>query len=96
MNTRKKILVSVLMILITAVMTFGQDRTIDQKRLNRDLKIMEGILDKLLRGKSSFWQFDGNTKGLYLDGFGIVFHTDRDALQGKSPHSGIRSSRVHK
>jgi hypothetical protein len=83
MNTRIKtrcFTACILMIFVAVTFVFGQERAMDQKRLNRDLKIMEGILEKLLQGKSSTRHFDGDTKGLYLDGFGIVFHSNQGAF----------------
>lgn len=57
--------------------SLAQPSAIDQARLNRDLRIMEGVLDRLLRGKSAQYYFNGHSKGVYLPGFGIVFHTSK-------------------
>ena len=80
MDTKPKYLYPVL--LLAAVLglqagVFGQESSIDQDRLNRDLRIMEGVLDKLFKGKSSHWYFNGHTKGVYLPGFGVVFHMNQ-------------------
>jgi hypothetical protein len=83
MNTSNKMIALItgfLMIFSTAVFVSGQDKGMDRNRLNRDLKIMEGILDKLFHEKSSYRQLDGDTRGLYLDGFGILFHAGQDAF----------------
>ncbi|MBW1887583.1 MAG: hypothetical protein JRI52_04430 [Deltaproteobacteria bacterium] len=55
---------------------FAQE-SIDQKRLGRDLRIMEGVLSKLLNGRESSRAFNGHTKGVFLPDFGIVFHTSK-------------------
>ncbi len=59
-------------------MGFGQRASVNQDRLNRDLRIMEGVLAKLLRGKPSRHYINGKTKAVYLPGFGIVFHTNQE------------------
>ena len=53
----------------------SQTAGLNRDRLTRDLRIMEGILDKLLRGSSSRYGINGHTKGVYLPGYGVVFHT---------------------
>lgn len=65
--------------LFLTVSGFSQKTSIDQQRLNRDLRIMEGILDKLFKGRDSSRYFNGRTKALYLPGFGVVFHTSQNA-----------------
>ncbi len=59
---------------ILTVGAVGQTSTYDQERLNRDLRIMEGILDKLFKGKAYHRFFNGHAKAVYLPNFGIVFH----------------------
>jgi len=48
----------------------------DQKRMDRDLRIMEGVIDKLL-SEGSEHHLDGRTKGLYIQDYGIVFHSEK-------------------
>ena len=52
----------------------AQTKSINLQRLKRDLRIMEGILDKLLVQDQSFFALNGKTKGIYLQGYGIIFH----------------------
>ncbi len=66
------------LILICTISVFSQQAKINQKRLTRDLNIMEGVLDKLLQGDTSHRFFDGHTRGVYIPGFGIVFHTRQE------------------
>ena len=68
-----------LAILILPVLASGQAADsqigpLNRDRLNRDLRIMEGILDKLLHGGGSRYHISGRTKGIYLPGYGVVFH----------------------
>ena len=49
----------------------------DRSRLDRDINIMEGILDRLLNEKESHLIIDGSTHGLYLDGYGMLFYTEQ-------------------
>ena len=67
-----------LMLLCLTVDGFGQKSSVDQQRLNRDLRIMEGVLSKLLKGKTSYRFFNGHTKAVYLPNFGVVFHTNKE------------------
>ena len=60
-----------------SVLGYSQTDSFNRKRMDRDLRIMEGVLDKLLAGKSSVRFFNGHTKGLYIKNFGIVFHTQK-------------------
>jgi hypothetical protein len=59
---------------------YGQTQSIDTHRMNRDLRIMEGVLDKLLNGRESFYS-SGGTKGVYLPEFGVIFNTRYDAFR---------------
>lgn len=68
------------MILIFTIPVFSQQSRLNQRRLTRDLNIMEGVLDKLLQGEthSRYRLFDGHSRGVYLPGFGILFHTQQE------------------
>lgn len=82
MNNKFKQIRQVLPTIIFLCLTasgFSQKTSIDQRRLNRDLRIMEGILDKLFKGRASSHYFNGRTKAVYLPGFGVVFHTSQKA-----------------
>jgi len=58
----------------------AQTASINQKRLDRDLRIMEGILDKLFEKKTFRHFVNGNTEGIYLEDFGIVFHLNQESF----------------
>ena len=60
--------------LILTVGAVGQTSDFNQERLNRDLRIMEGVLDRLLKGKTYRRYFNGHTRAVYLPNFGVVFH----------------------
>ena len=71
---------STTMLLVLGITTvcLGQKISVDRNRMNRDIRIMEGILDKLFDGKS-YWRFtQGNTQGMYLEGFGVAFHANKE------------------
>ncbi len=74
-------LIFALILLSVVSLGFGQPFSLDQERMNRDLRIMEGILDKLLKGKSSHRHIDGVTRGVYLQGFGIAFYTEHETFR---------------
>lgn len=50
---------------------------LDQKRMDRDLRIMEGVLDKLFQGKSDHAFWNGRTKAMHIPDYGIIFYTSR-------------------
>ncbi len=53
----------------------SEDVNIDYSRMERDLRIMEGILDNMLAGGATgrFRLLSRSTKGYYLDGYGVIF-----------------------
>jgi|GEM_PF-1123373 len=82
--------ITILMLLIFTTSGFGQKTSINQNRLNRDLRIMEGVLSKLLRGKTSHRYINGKTKAVYLPGFGIVFHTSQEGPAYHNLNAALR------
>src|SRR4030042_2815326 len=69
-------------ILLLNLTTFliAQDFSGDFDRMRHDLRIMEGILNKLLKsGSQRGIHPGGETKGVYLEDFGIVFQTQDHA-----------------
>lgn len=46
----------------------------DQERMERDLRIMEGIIDKLISDGSDY-HLGERTRGVYIQDYGIVFYT---------------------
>ena len=67
--TQKTILGAVLFVL-SAPLLFSQ--SIDEKRMNRDLKVAENILNTLISGENRF-RFGGKTESNYMPGFGVIF-----------------------
>ncbi len=70
----------ILIVLNLSITAFAQQTTVDQQRMNRDLRIMEGILDKLVQGKSDIYNVTSETKAVYLPEFGIVFYVRRNLV----------------
>ena len=74
----KKILNTVL---LSLVLGFSFDalkaqniRKMDHDRLVNDLRIMEGIIDKLLTpSRNVFWSSGGGSQGFYLPDYGVIF-----------------------
>lgn len=87
MKTLKNILLIGLMTLLLSPLTFAQD--FDTNRMNRDIKIMENILDEMFKTqftskqgaievRSSSYTFfggnsSGNVKGTYIPDYGVIF-----------------------
>lgn len=68
-------------LLLLAMIGVSQAQTTRKKisweRMQRDLDIMEGILNKLLMPSASDWDLlTNNPRGLYFDGYGVVFQID--------------------
>ncbi len=55
-------------------------RKVDFARMERDLDIMEGILDKLCFEEQDFGLSRNRTRGLYLPGLGVLFQIDQSGL----------------
>ena len=52
----------------------AQDKKINWNRMQRDLDIMEGILDEIMSSTSYGHTISsGNARGLYFSGYGVVF-----------------------
>ncbi len=49
------------------------------KQLQQDIHILEGVLEKLIHDEESLYRVEGNIHGLYLDDYGVLFHTERVA-----------------
>ena len=57
--------------------SYAQSSKINWDRMNRDLEIMQGILDNLLAPSKPMLAFsNGGARGLYFDGYGVVFQID--------------------
>jgi len=55
------------------------------ERINRDIEIMESVLDKLIiKDSPIYFNFDDHVRGIYLDGFGLLFDVESYGLNGIS------------
>ena len=70
----KNILVGCIVVLCSQLMASSE---FNQKRMDRDLRIMEGVLDKLFQGKNEYTLWNGSTKALQIPDYGVIFHTSR-------------------
>ena len=52
-------------------MAFGIHGAVDRARMNRDIRIMESVLGKLLAGEDRFDE-EPNVSGMYFDGYGVL------------------------
>ncbi|MFQ5651165.1 MAG: hypothetical protein ACE5IY_14585 [bacterium] len=57
-----------------------RSEALDWKRMQRDLDIMEGVLSKLMTPRHLIEPFHGNVRGVYFEGYGVVFLVDRDGI----------------
>ena len=67
-------LIGGLLLLCIPVMAQEQSAEIDSFRLKRDIRIMEGILDKLMDQEASGIRLYGDSKGFYLPDYGMIFY----------------------
>lgn len=74
MRFRIKHLLAGFMILFFPLITSGQPAEIDTFRVKRDIRIMESILDKLLDDNSAQIRMPGDSKGFYINNYGMVFY----------------------
>lgn len=80
---KKCLWLTVLGIVLTGSLTYGQSaKEIDWTRMQRDLDIMESVLDKLLATSSGTTLPDdfrvlapGRARGLYFEGYGVILQT---------------------
>lgn len=70
MKMTHKIIVGSMLMALTFSTSFGQ--AIDEKRMERDLKIAENILNTLSSGESRL-RFHSNIESNYMPGYGVVF-----------------------
>lgn len=58
-----------------------QSAAFDTSRMQRDLEIMEAILDRLFDSSTPYYRFGGDgSRGLYLPGYGVFFQVPRNEL----------------
>jgi tRNA (Thr-GGU) A37 N-methylase len=79
-------------------MALGQTKSkIDLSRMQRDLEIMEGVLNKLIAPSATmFGPWGIKTRGLYFEGYGVVFQTDYGGYQIRILSSGNTIRRLKK
>jgi len=64
-------------IILFSISSYAQSSKINWDRMNRDLEIMQGVLDNLLAPSKPMLAFsNGGARGLYFDGYGVVFQID--------------------
>ena len=64
-------------IILVPISSYAQSSKINWDRMNRDLEIMQGVLDNLLAPSKPMLAFsNGGARGLYFDGYGVVFQID--------------------
>ena len=64
-------------IMLFSISSFAQSSKINWDRMNRDLEIMQGVLDNLLAPSKPMLAFsNGGARGLYFGGYGVVFQID--------------------
>ncbi len=75
----KKIIPIFVFMLLAAVPSLlrAQPSDIDSSRIKRDIRIMEGILDRLLDQDKMNMRFTGNCRGFYIPDYGMVFYLRR-------------------
>jgi hypothetical protein len=75
------IIIAILLILITAAELSAAPNELEMQRIDRDISIMENVLDKLIIKESPlYFHFDDHVQGIYLDGFGVLFDVESMGL----------------
>lgn len=65
------------LVLCFTPLSLGRASEINLKRMQRDLEIMEGVLNKLLGTSSFAWgPHRSNVRGIYFEGYGVIFQVD--------------------
>lgn len=90
MKNLRQILTIVFLMIVTfgsvfSIKSFAAVSDEQMERVNRDIEIMENILDKLIIKESPiYFNFDDHVRGIYLDGFGLLFDVESYGLNGIS------------
>jgi len=64
---------------------FGAISPEQKEKINQDIEILEDVLDQLIVKESPFlFNSSDHVKGIYLDGFGIIFNSESNGLVGLS------------
>ncbi len=90
MKNLRQILTIVFLMIVTfgsvfSIKSFAGVSDEQMERINRDIEIMENVLDKLIIKESPiYFNFDDHVRGIYLDGFGLLFDVESYGLNGIS------------
>ena len=68
-------------ILVAGLMATASLADIDPQRMQRDIRIMEGVLGNLYHDTPD--QANFHTRGLHLDSYGVLFLAGRAAAYGR-------------
>ena len=78
----------ILLALSLTLTTFANAAAIDQKRMDRDLDIMEAVLGRLLEENGDGLRSleDAGVRGIYASGYGVLFLVDGEGIMGGGAH----------
>ena len=90
MKSFRQILTIILLMVVMVNSVFSEksfagvpDEKMEQ--INRDIEIMENVLDKLIIKEGPiYFNFDDHVRGIYLDDFGLLFDVESYGLNGIS------------
>ncbi|MEP0986781.1 hypothetical protein [Ekhidna sp.] len=85
MKTTRKIIKYAFLLLLSVSFTYGQ--SIDEERMERDLKIAENILSTLSNGDNRLRLYD-NVESNYIPGYGVVFSLPQSSFVFATTVSG--------
>lgn len=67
---------NLLVVGILVTIALDAHSAVDRTRMRRDIRIMEGVLGKLLSGENAFGA-EPEVRGMYFDGYGVLLLVDR-------------------
>ncbi len=71
----------------------GTDAAVDRAKMQRDVRIMEGVLSELLSGNDVF-EDHADVSGMYFDGYGVLFLVERPRVIVRVRHGNRTVSRT--
>lgn len=90
---RGLVVITGLLFLVTPLSLAQNPRNINWPRMQRDLDIMESVLNKLLKPSPLEWGlWKSKTQGVYLEGYGVVFQVDYSSHQMYVLSTGLRQA----
>ena len=93
MKMTRKIIGGMMLVILSITLSFGQ--SIDEKRMDRDLKVAENILSTLSREDDSRLRFYDNIESNYMPGYGVVFSIPRVSYIYATTVTGRAASAVY-